>query len=292
MSLSGEIPAIDATGLVKRFGRVTALDGLDMRLAPGEALGLLGPNGAGKSTALSLMMGLRRPDAGRIALFGQAPGSEGARRAIGATPQSTGFPAQLTPREMLAYAAARHADPAPLGDLVEAFGLTRLVDRRMTGFSGGELRRVALALAFAGRPRLVFLDEPTTGLDSDAQAAFAAVARDYVRGGGALVLTSHHWDEIEAICTRITLIDDGRRVLEGSLAEIRARTRQKRLRFAHDGPPPGWLAARPEAGRWAADSDDADALVRRMTAEGVAFADLTVEPLALKAQIDALKNRS
>lgn len=285
-------PALAARGLVKRFGTITAVDGLDLGLDPGEALGLLGPNGAGKSTTLSMMMGLVPPDAGQIAIFGHPAGSEAARRAIGATPQSAGFPVQLTPRELIAYTAARHADPAPVADLVEAFGLGRLIDRRMAGFSGGELRRVALALAFVGRPRLVFLDEPTTGLDTQGQEAFVATARAYVAQGGALVLTSHHWAEIEAICSRITLIDHGRCVLDGSLSEIRARTRRKRLHFLLDQPPPPWLSAEPEAGGWSRASDDSDALLRRMVAEGVGFFDLTVESLDLKAQIDALKERT
>jgi ABC-2 type transport system ATP-binding protein len=281
MNASQHLP-VEASGLVKRFGTVTATSDLSLHLDRGEALGLLGPNGAGKTTALAMLMGLRAPDAGTVRLFGHAPGSAAARAMMGVTPQAAGFPDQLTPRELLAYAAARRGG-APVEDVIAAFGLSRLIDRRIAGFSGGEVRRVALALAFLGRPGLVFLDEPTAGLDAEAQEAFRATARAYVAGGGALILTSHHWDEIEAVCDRITMIDQGRKVMDGTLAEIRARMRVRRLGFAlpDAARPPDWLRATPEAGRWLAESGDSDACLRRLVAEDVAFADLIVEPLAL-----------
>jgi len=275
---------IEASGLVKRFGAVTAVQGLSLHLDPGEVLGLLGPNGAGKSTALSLMMGLRAPDAGEVRIFGHAAGSQAARARMGVTPQAAGFPDQLTPREVLAYAAARRAGAVAIDDVVAAFGLGPLVDRRMAGFSGGEVRRVALALAFLGRPGLVFLDEPSSGLDTGAQEAFRAFARAYVAAGGALVLTSHHWDEIEAICDRITMIDRGRPVLDGRLPDICARMQGRRIGFAlSEGmAPPDWMRAQRHGARWRAESGDSDACLRRMVAERVAFTDLTVEPMPLK----------
>jgi ABC-2 type transport system ATP-binding protein len=275
---------IEAHDLAKRFGAVTAIDGLSLHLDEGEALGLLGPNGAGKSTALAMLMGLRAPDEGTVQLFGHPPGSAAARAMMGVTPQAAGFPDQLTPRELLAYATARRGGAVPVDDAIAAFGLAPLVDRRMAGFSGGEVRRVALALAFLGRPGLVFLDEPTAGLDAEAQQAFQATARAYVGDGGALILTSHHWDEIEAVCDRITMIDKGRKVMDGTLAEIRARMQVRRINFAlpETARPPAWLRAMQKGGRWLAESDDSDASLRRLLAEGTPFADLTVEPLALQ----------
>ncbi len=275
---------VEARGLTKRFGAVTAIDGLSLHLERGEALGLLGPNGAGKSTALAMLMGLRVPDAGAVRLFGHAPGSAAARAMMGVTPQMAGFPDQLTPRELLSYTAARRGSRAPVDDVIAAFGLSPLIDRRMAGFSGGEVRRVALALAFLGRPLLVFLDEPTAGLDAEAQQGFRAIARAYVRDGGALILTSHHWDEIEAVCDRITMIDEGRKVMDGTLAEIRARMQTRRIGFAlpEGRHPPEWLRATPQGQRWQAESDDSDACLRRLVAEQTPFADLVVEPLALQ----------
>lgn len=278
---------IEATGLAKRFGAVKAVDGLSMQLDRGEALGLLGPNGAGKSTALSLMMGLRAPDSGEVRIFGHPAGSTPARARMGVTPQAAGFPDQLTPREVLAYAVARRPVGAAPDEVIVAFGLGPLLDRRMAGFSGGEVRRVALALAFLGRPGLVFLDEPSAGLDTDAQAAFRATARAHVAKGGALVLTSHHWDEIEAVCDRIVMIDRGRPVLDGALPDIRARMGMRRIDFALPDAvaPPDWMQARRHGPRWWVESDDSDDCLRRMAAEGVRFSGLTVEPLALREVI-------
>ncbi len=275
---------IEAHGLVKSYGAVKAVQGLSLHLDSAEALGLLGPNGAGKSTALSMLMGLRPPDAGQVRIFGHAAGSAAARARMGVTPQTAGFPDQLSPREVLTYAAARRQGGAVLDDVVAAFGLERLIDRRMAGFSGGEVRRVALALAFIGRPGLVFLDEPTAGLDAAAQEAFCSIARDYVALGGALILTSHHWDEIEAVCDRIVMIDNGRQVLGGSLTEIRARMQGRQIGFSLPAGkmPPGWLKAQRKGARWMVECDDSDTCLRRMIDEGVAFSELTVVPLGLR----------
>lgn len=292
--MKSEQQAIRARGLVKRFGALKAVAGVDLDLAAGEAVGLLGPNGAGKSTTLSILMGLRAADAGTVTIFGHAAGSPAARRLMGATPQAAGFPEQLTPRELLAYAAAHHANPRQAKDLAEAFGMGALMDRRLAGFSGGEVRRVALALAFVGAPKLVFLDEPTTGLDAAAQDGFRSVARNFVQQGGAVVLTSHHWDEIEVICDRITMIDKGERVLDGSLTAIRARTRVNRLSFAlPEGTlPPDWLGASRVPDGWHVETQDSDALLRRMAMEGVPFAALTLRPLDLKDVISRLRKEA
>ncbi len=282
---------LSARGLSKRFGSVQAVSHIDLEVARGDALGLLGPNGAGKSTTLSMLMGLRRPDAGEALLFGHAAGSPQARMLTGATPQSTGFPDQLSPREILTYTAARYGGRPQIDDLIACFGLEKLIDRRVAGFSGGEMRRVALALAFVGEPKLVFLDEPTTGLDTAAQEGFRAVARDYVEGGGTLVLTSHHWEEIEEICGTIALIDQGETVLTGRIEDIRARTSIKRLSFAlaERAVPPEWMQATHDGQRWHVETADSDGALRRMVSDSVPFTGLTLEPLKLKDLIDRVR---
>lgn len=283
--------AISAINLSKRFGPVVAVSRVDLTLAPGQALGLLGPNGAGKSTTLRMLLGLVPPDAGRALIFGHPAGSPAARAMVGSTPQATGFPEQVTPRELLAYAGARYGVRPRIDDLVAMFGLDRLIDRRVAGFSGGEVRRVALALAFVGAPRLVFLDEPTTGLDTDAQEAFRSVVRSYVGQGGSVVLCSHHWDEVEAICTSITLIDRGETVLSGDLHDIRRRTSVNHVSFAlpEGAAPPGWVQASPQGRLWHCESADSDALVRRLVTEGVPFGDLTIQPMKLNDLIDRIR---
>ncbi|QBF32631.1 ABC transporter ATP-binding protein [Thalassococcus sp. S3] len=285
-----EVP-LKASGLAKRFGAVQAVSNVNLEVGAGTALGLLGPNGAGKSTTLSILMGLLAPDAGEARVFGHAAGSPEARTLTGATPQSAGFPAELTPREVLHYTAACYGTPLRLDELVDRFGLEALVDRRIAGFSGGEVRRVALALAFAGSPKLVFLDEPTTGLDTASQKGFREVARTYVAEGGALVLTSHHWDEIEAICDSITLIDKGETVLNAHIDDMRARTKAKHLSFAlpRDTAPPDWMQARHDGQRWHVETAQSDAVLRQMVEEALPFDDLALEPLALEALIEHIR---
>lgn len=291
MLYNSSTQAITARGLSKRFGSVQAVSNLDLDVGAGEALGLLGPNGAGKSTTLSMLMGLRQPDAGETLIFGHQAGSPQARALTGATPQTAGFPEQLTPREILTYTAARYGVAPRIDEAVARFGLEKIIDRRAAGFSGGEMRRVALALAFCGRPKLVFLDEPTAGLDVTAQEGFQVVARDYVAQGGALVLTSHHWDEIEAICGSIAMIDQGETVLHGSIDDLRGRMGATRLRFELDEPAmPAWLAATPDEGAWQVETANSDSLLRKMVTESVPFRNLTVTPLELKDLIDRIRN--
>ncbi|MGP1254155.1 MAG: ABC transporter ATP-binding protein [Kiloniellales bacterium] len=290
---SGSAPAIEAQGLCKCFGKVQALQDFSLTLRPGEALGLIGTNGAGKSTALKLLQGLRVPDRGSAQIFGQPVGSPSAKGHVGITPQKADFPEQMTPREMLSYAAAHFRTPKPMTELIQAFGLNRIVDRRMGGFSGGESRRVALALAFVGNPSLVFLDEPTSGLDTDGQDMFQTYARSYADAGGSLLLTSHHWDEIEQICDRIVMIDQGKQILEGALDDIRRRAGRSRISFAmaEDADAPAWLTDEftSQAGRWHAVTADSDTLVRRLIQDLPKCRDLQVTPLDLKETVAQLR---
>lgn len=282
---------IRATGLAKRFGKVNAVSNVNLEVTPGSALGLLGPNGAGKSTTLSMLMGLSGPDAGEVLVFGHKAGSTSARQITGATPQSTDFPDQLTPRELLRYTAACYGKTPKTDSLAAQFGLQALLDRRVAGFSGGEMRRVALALAFAGEPALVFLDEPTAGLDVDAQEGFREAARAYVDQGGALVLTSHHWDEIEAICDSISLIDQGETVLNTRIDAMRTRANIKHLSFNLPAStvPPEWMQATHDGQRWHVNAEDADATLRQMIADNFPFQDLSLEPMPLDALIKHIR---
>jgi ABC-2 type transport system ATP-binding protein len=285
-----EIP-LRARGLAKRFGAVQAVSNIDLDVTAGEALGLLGPNGAGKSTTLSMLMGLRSPDAGEALVFGHTAGSPDARALTGATPQSAGFPDQLSPREILTYTAARYGVQPKTDDLIARFGLEKLIDRRVAGFSGGEIRRVALALAFVGAPKLVFLDEPTTGLDNTAQEGFREIARNYVAQGGALILTSHHWDEIESICDTIALIDQGKTVLNGRIRDMLARIAVNRLSFAlpTGTMPPEWMQATHDCHRWHVETTESDDMLRRMVEAALPFHDLTLQPLDLKDLINRIR---
>ncbi len=205
----------------KRFGDVLALDRLDLEVREGERLALLGPNGAGKTTAIGLLLGLRRPDHGRARLFGLDPTRADARRDVGCTPQEMAFPGTLRVGEVADLVRAHYESPLDRPELLERFGLEPLDGRQVGGLSGGQKRRLACALAFAGSPRLVVLDEPTTGLDVEGRLAVWEAIRE---SGCTALLTTHSFEEADALATRIVFIAAGRAVLTAAPEELLARS--------------------------------------------------------------------
>jgi ABC-2 type transport system ATP-binding protein len=210
-------------GVHKRYGTVEALRGVDLEVRPGELVALLGPNGAGKTTAVSVLLGQRRPDAGSARLFGRDPTGPAARRAVGATPQVTGFPDGLTVAEVVDLVRVHYPGPVATPELLARFGLAGVAGRRAGGLSGGQQRRLAVALAFAGRPRLVVLDEPTTGLDTEARRELWQVVRAFVADGGAVLLTTHYLEEAQALASRVVVLAGGTVIAHGSVDQITAR---------------------------------------------------------------------
>ncbi|MCF7551825.1 ABC transporter ATP-binding protein [Pseudonocardia sp. WMMC193] len=271
-----------ASGVRKSFGTTTALDGVDLHVAPGELVGLLGPNGAGKSTLISLLVGLRRPDSGKVTLFGGDPRVAANRRALGTTPQETGLPQTLRVGEVLDFVSAHYPDPAP--DVLERFGLTGLERRQTGGLSGGQKRRLAVALAFVGRPRLVVLDEPTTGLDVEARRTLWEGVRSFHAEGGTVLRTSHYLEEIEALAGRVVVVDRGRVLADGPLADVRDKVAVSRvsLRSAIAPPLDGTVHSTRDGDRWELHTPDADALVRALVHADVPFTDLQVRPASLE----------
>jgi ABC-2 type transport system ATP-binding protein len=216
----------------KRFGDALALNAVDLELRVGEVLAVLGPNGAGKTTALSILLGLRRPDAGRAELLGRDPRVPTVRERVGVTPQETGFPPTLRVREIVDLVRAHFPDPAPAEELLRRFGLVDVARRQAGGLSGGQRRRLSLALAFAGRPHVVFLDEPTAGLDVEARRTFWQEVRAYADAGRTVLLTTHHLEEAEALASRVVLLSRGRVVADGSPADLTERARAHGLEEA------------------------------------------------------------
>ena len=218
------------SGVHHRYRDVVALDGLDLEIRPGEVLAVLGPNGAGKTTAIGLLLGSLRVQAGAARVFGQEPGAEAVRVRRGAMLQASGVPDTLTVAEHLELFCSYYPAPLPVSRLLAMAGLEDLGARRFGRLSGGQKQRVMFALALAGDPELVFLDEPTTGLDVEARRSLWREIRGLKAAGRTAVLTTHYLEEADALADRIAVIHQGRVVAEGTPAEIKSRTADRRVR--------------------------------------------------------------
>jgi ABC-2 type transport system ATP-binding protein len=228
--------AIEAEGLVKHYGKTRALNGLDLTVARGTVYGLLGPNGAGKTTAVRVLATLLRADGGQARVLGHDVTTQAAavRRVIGLTGQYAALDEYLTGRSNLvmigelsrltARAARRRAD-----ELLEQFDLTAAAGRAVKTYSGGMRRRLDLAASLIGHPAVLFLDEPTTGLDPSARALMWDIVRQLVADGTTLLLTTQYLDEADQLTDRIAVIDGGRVIAEGTPAELKASMGGQRL---------------------------------------------------------------
>ena len=213
--------AAELRGAGKRFGDTVALEDVDLELRYGETLALVGPNGAGKSTAISLLLGLRRTDTGAARLCGLDPARSQARLAVGVVPQEIDLPSTLRVGEIVDLVRAHYPTPTARDALLRRFGLGGLARRQAGGLSGGERRRVAAALAFAGRPSVLFLDEPTAGLDVEWRRTLWAELRAHAGHGGATLLTTHQLGELAAVADRLVVLVRGRVVAHGTTDEVR-----------------------------------------------------------------------
>ena len=275
------------TAVSRRYGDVVALDDVSMDVPQGQLLGLLGPNGAGKSTLLDLLSGIRRPTTGSVELFGGDPRDPASRRRLGTTPQETGLPATLKVREVVDFVGSHFEDPVPRGELLVRFGLGDVAGRQTGGLSGGQKRRLAVALAFAGRPDLVLLDEPTTDLDVDARRSLWAGIASFHDDGGTVVLTSHYLEEVEALAERVVVIDCGQVRADGRIAEIRSLVPSRRLQvYASELPELAGVERHSRSGdRHALWVSDSDAVVRDLVRSGISFHDLEVSPRLARGRV-------
>lgn len=249
--------------VVKNYGDVRALDGVSFGIDRNEIVALLGPNGAGKTTALEIGTGLRGCDAGSVSLFGASPHEVSARRRLGVTPQENGFPDMLRVDEIVGFVAEHYPNPEPMDQLLDAFGLLQLRRRRAGTLSGGESRRLALALAFVGNAELIVLDEPTVGLDVQSRRRLWDLVRELGQGR-SILFTTHYLDEAQALATRILVIDRGRLLFDGDAHALRGRVGNRRITYIGTGGPV------------TINTEDSDAYVRDLVAAGTAFSNLEI----------------
>lgn len=213
----------------KAYGRRTVVREVSFVLAAGERVALLGHNGAGKTTLMKMMLGLTPASGGKVRVLGHDPASEpaGVRRALGFLPENVSFDPAMTGREMLAfYARLKHRPAGEAAALLEQVGLAEAAGRRVGAYSKGMRQRLGLAQALLGSPRLLLLDEPTTGLDPELRQAFYAILAERARGGAAVMLSSHLLTELEERTDRILIMDRGRLVAAGTLDDLRAQAGQ------------------------------------------------------------------
>jgi ABC-2 type transport system ATP-binding protein len=275
------------SGAIKRYGTLTALDGVDLVLHRGELLAVLGPNGAGKSTSISLLLGLIRPDGGRAELFGLDPQQIDARRRIGVMLQSAMLPLTLRVGELLKLVASYYPNPRSLEESAALAGIADLLKRPYGKLSGGQQRRVQFALALCGRPELVFLDEPTVGMDIDARQKLWAAMRALVAEGCSVVLTTHYLEEAEALAQRVVVMGKGRVLSEGSVDALRAQVPLTRIRCVTDldativATWPQVASAEREGQRMRISTNAAEDVLRRLLHADASLSELEVQRAGL-----------
>ncbi|MFT7722766.1 MAG: acyltransferase family protein [Roseateles sp.] len=291
----GEVVA-QLCGVSKRYGALDALSGVNLDLKRGELLALLGPNGAGKSTAISLWLGLNEADAGLVRLLGGAPQDLARRRGLGVMMQDVELPKDLKVHELVALSASYYARPMTVREALARAGIEALAARPYGQLSGGQKRQVQFALAVCGRPRVLFLDEPSVGLDLQAREALWASIRALLREGCSILLTTHYLEEAEALASRVAVLARGRVVATGSVDEMRALVSRRHIRCETALPAaevrrwPGVVDVAGDDARLAIVTTDAasESVVRRLLAADPALARLEVQQAGLNDAFNAL----
>jgi ABC-2 type transport system ATP-binding protein len=226
----GDESVAEVRSASKSFGSVRALMDFNFQVRAGELTALLGPNGAGKTTAIKLLLGLARPTSGRVSVFGADPSDAAARTRVGAMLQVGRVPETLRVAEHIDLFSSYYPNPLPISETLTIAGLTDLPNRKFGDLSGGQKQRVLFALAICGNPDLLFLDEPTVGLDVEARHLLWQEIRNLLDRGKTVVLTTHYLEEADALADRVAVINKGSIIAEGTPAEIKSRTAGKKIR--------------------------------------------------------------
>jgi ABC-2 type transport system ATP-binding protein len=292
-------PFIEVSQITKSYGSHQVLDQLDFRLMPGEIVAILGANGAGKTTFLQTMLGMVRPDQGQIQLFGQPVSAlkqqMALRGKIGVMLQQASLPANLTGREHLQLFSAYYPAPMALTDIIEQFGLASFIDQRFSTLSGGQQQSLLFALAMIGKPQLLFLDEPTVGLDVSARQAFWQHIRAAAAAGISVILTTHYLEEADQLASRIVVLKDGRFIADASPTALKAQNLLRRI-DCHTALPSELVASWPHVHhvqamqianetarqRLLIDSEQPEHTLRQLLALDQSLSQLAVQPLSLE----------
>jgi len=280
---------IDAHGLLKCYGPIQAVRGIDLTIAPGETVALLGPNGAGKSTTVDMILGLTKPDGGSVEVFGRSPADAIKVGSVGAMLQNGSLVPDVTVRELLAVTASLFPAPFTVTDVVDRTGIADFVDQWTTKLSGGQKQRVRFAVALIGNPDLLVLDEPTVAMDVESRRAFWRSVRTLAETGKTIVFATHYLEEADAYADRIVLMARGRIVADGPATEIKATVGSRTIRATLPGVDLAALAVLPGVStverRGAAivlTCSDLDLAIRALLAEHPAARDIEISAAGLE----------
>jgi ABC-2 type transport system ATP-binding protein len=282
------------TGVNKNYGDVRALRGVNFQVRAGEVVALLGPNGAGKTTAVKLLLGLMQPNTGKVRVFEGDPTNPENRIRTGAMLQVAKVPETLRVREHIELFSAYYVNPMPLAQVLAAAGLEKLKARKFGDLSGGQRQRVLFALAICGDPDLLFLDEPTVGLDVEARRMLWDEIRKMVDRGKTVLLTTHYLQEADALADRVAVINQGEIIAEGSPAEIKAKTSGKKIRcitslsIAALRQIPGVTEVKEDREAVEIHAGEAEAVVRELLARDAGLTGLEVTSAGLEEAFLAL----
>jgi ABC-2 type transport system ATP-binding protein len=288
-------PAVELRNVSKRFGSVDALSDVSLRIDPGEVVAMLGPNGAGKTTAISIMLGIRQPTTGEARMFGMSPQDLRARSRCGVMLQETGVHWSLRVRELVELFRTYYPNPLSTARTMGVAGIADLAEKRAGDLSGGQRQRLAFALAICGNPSMLFLDEPTVGLDIDARKAFWQEIRRYARRGTSIVLTTHYMEEAEALADRIIVMQEGRIIADAPTAELTAGISETRVRLAMaQDIAPGAFSGLPVSALEIANgiasftSANPQAVLQELWLRNIGFQTLEIRGAALEDAVSAL----
>ncbi len=223
--------AIELVGASKRYGNFEALKNVSFAIEKGSLVAMLGPNGAGKTTSINLMLGLRRPTSGKALIFGDDPRRIATRKRFGAMLQESGVPQLLKVTELVELFRSYYPKPLPTDQVVKLVGLEEKADTLVRDLSGGQTQRLYFALAICGDPEVLFLDEPTVGMDVEGRRVFLRAIRDFAAGGKTILLTTHYLEEADELAERVLVIDKGKVIADGSPQEIKSRVAGSKISF-------------------------------------------------------------